>query len=642
MAKSPVKVIYILSPATAADTRRLAAPTDPIPLWIRTDDATLHNRPGTNRDGATVAANNAAANDANSIYMPTPVRVLPPSHLFPDDNPMGPATTLDPRQNAPHQPTSDVASDIAIATCSSASEKAPMLVHKRSAWSISSSSAVSVPIVTSPTPTLYSSSSSLTLSGMCMKPRSQTLSTTTRQMPILAKCVPLDVLSRKMESAENPSAALQPGVASGGKDRRDRQQAWLRADNGMGSRSRSISAASSLTVYDGPEWVSGEKEKKKRGGFIFGRHGQGNEERQDKIQDEPAQGSRSNSFFNRQGMPSIRRAIRGRSLSISLLSNLIGRRKSIELEHDEDANEPISPSSSVSVSSTSLLSSLSMSLSRGPASPTSPASPASPSSLRTPGNSEPASPTESRNDEGGSGKKNSLYYWKSRKVKKDVNSGAVLDLQQSPEPEGDRDYDRVVLMVDDQGLPDFMDLTDPFAPPDLGTRVSIATTADDVLLGEGKANLWGRLPLAVLEQRKATGAEARRVVARPKAPGRKGSLGHGEAGRRGKVRRTTSIGRGKGAGAGDPLSRSRSKSKAKPVFGSLKIGLAPSSDAAANRAGSGCANLKSVTRTGSARRTRMRLCREEDHDRGGLDVEEALLAQKLLMKLDLAPPPPGF
>lgn len=431
--------------------------------------------------------------------------------------------------------------------------------------------------------------------------------------------------------AGNCSAALQPGVVSGGKDRRDRQQAWLRVDNGIiGSRSRSISAASSLTVYDGPEWVDGGKEKKKRGGFIFGRHGQGNEERQDnKIQDEPIQQSRSPSFFNRQGIPSIRRVMRGRSLSISLLSNLIGRRKSTEQEHDEDANELISPSSSVSVSSTSLLSSLSMSLSRSPASP---ASPASPLSLRTPGNSEPGSPTDCRNDDDGSGKKNSLYYWKSRKVKKDVSSGAVFDLQQSAERDRERDYERVALMVDDQGPPDFMDLTDPFAPPDLGTRVSVATTADDMLLGEGsgaiKANMWGRLPLVVVEQKKAARAEARRVA---KVSVKKTNVGAVEAGRRaksggsvGRVKRTTSIG------------RSRSRSKSGPVFGSLKV--VSSADAtAATTTRTGAGSAKNVMRKGSMTRTRIKRSREDEHDRGGFDVEEALLAQKLLMKLDLAP-----
>jgi hypothetical protein len=612
MAKPPVKVIHALPLATAADTRRLAAVTastiGPIPLWIRTDDATLNHR-----DGATVGTSHPAANDINFIYMPTPVRILPPSLLFPDDNPMGPATTADLRQNAPHQPTSDVASDIAVAThlpSTSISKKAPMLVHKRSAWSMSSSSAVSVPIVTSPTPTPFSSSSSLALSNICMKPRSQTLSTTSttssssRQVPLLAKCVPLDVLSRKMEMAGNFSAALQPGVVSGGKDRRDRQQAWLRVDNGIiGSRSRSISAASSLTVYDGPEWVDGGKEKKKRGGFIFGRHGQGNEERQDnKIQDEPIQESRSPSFFNLQGIPSIRRVMRGRSLSISLLSNLMGRRKSTEQEHDEDANELISPSSSVSVSSTSLLSSLS----RGPASP---ASPASPLSLRTPGNSEPGSPTDCRNDDGGSGKKNSLYYWKSRKVKKDVSSGAVSDLQQSAERdrERERDYERVGLMMDDQGPPDFMDLTDPFAPPDLGTRVSVATTADDMLLGEGsgaiKANMWGRLPLVVVEQKKAARAEARRVA---KVSVKKTNMGAVEAGRWaksggvvGRVKRTTSIG------------RSRSRSKSGPVFGSLKV--VSSADAtAATTTRTGAGSAKNVMRKGSVTRDA-----DKEESRGG-------------------------
>lgn len=640
MAKPPVKVIHSLPLATAADTRRLAAVTastiGPVPLWIRTDDATLNHR-----DGATVGANRPAANDINFIYMPTPVRVLPPSLLFPDDNPMGPATTADLRQNAPYPATSDVASDIAVATHwpDTSSKKAPMLVHKRSAWSMSSSSAVSVPIVSSPTPTPYSSSSSLTLSGI-MKPRSQTLSTSSssssRQVPLLAKCVPLDVLSRKMEMAENLSAAVQPGVVSGGKDRRDRQQAWLRVDNGMiGSRSRSISAASSLTVYDGPEWVHGGKEKKKRGGFIFGRHGQGDEERQDnKIQDEPIQASRSPSFFNRQGIPSIRRVMRGRSLSISLLSNLIGRRKSTEQEHDEDANEQISPSSSISVSSTSLLSSLSMSLSRGPASP---ASPASPLSLRTPGTSEPGSPTDCRNDDGGSGKKNSLYYWKSRKVKKDVSNGAVSDLQQSVERdrERERDYERVGLMVGDQGPPDFMDLTDPFAPPDLGTRMSVATTADDMLLGEGsgviKANMWGRLPPVVTEQKKAAEPEAHRAVLKPQVSAKKTNMGAVEAGRRakgggsvGRVKRTTSIG------------RSRSRSKSRPVFGSLK-GVSSADAATITTTRTGAGSAKYVMRKGSVTRTRIKRSREEEHDRGGLDVEEALLAQKLLMKLDLAP-----
>ncbi|KAF8345516.1 hypothetical protein F5887DRAFT_1074248 [Amanita rubescens] len=487
-----------LSLSTTADSSRLAPVTaqleptiGPVPLWIRTDDATIHYRAGTNRDGATAGANDSAANDINFIYMPTPVRTLPPSLLFPDDNSMGAATMADLRQNAPRQPISDVASDVAVAThfpATVSSKKPPTLVHKHSAWSISSSSAASIPIVTSPTP--FTSSSTLALSGICMKPRSQTLSTASSRQ-LLAKCVPLDVLSRKMETAKNGSPALRPGVSNGEKVRRDPQQPWLRVDNGIGSRCRSISAASSFTAYEDPRRVTGGKEKKKRGGFIFGGHSQGSEERQDKIQDDsllPDHGPRSQSLFNHQGVPSIRRAMRGRSLSISLLSNLIGLRKSTE--RDEDANEPITPSSSVSISRSSLLSSLSMSLSRSPASPTSPPSP------RTPGSSEPGSPTSSRN---GHGKKNSLYYWTYRKVKKDVSSCAVSDLHQGMEQGGDNE--RVGLM-EDEGPPDFMDLTDPFAPPDLGTRgfMTTACSADEVLLGKNKStsksSMWGRLPVS--------------------------------------------------------------------------------------------------------------------------------------------------
>jgi hypothetical protein len=644
-----------LSLSTTADSSRLAPVTaqleptiGPVPLWIRTDDATIHYRAGTNRDGATAGANDSAANDINFIYMPTPVRTLPPSLLFPDDNSMGAATMADLRQNAPRQPISDVASDVAVAThfpATVSSKKPPTLVHKHSTWSLSSSSAVSIPIVTSPTP--FTSSSTLALSGICMKPRSQTLSTASSRQ-LLAKCVPLDVLSRKMETAKNGSAALRPGVVNGEKVRRDPQQAWLRVDNGIGSRCRSISAASSFTAYEDPRRVTGGKEKKKRGGFIFGGHSQSSEERQDKIQNDsipPDHGPRSQSLFNRQGVPSIRRAMRGRSLSISLLSNLIGRRKSTE--RDEDANEPISPSSSVSISRSSLLSSLSMSLSRSPASPTSPSSP------RTPGSSEPGSPNSSRN---GHGKKNSLYYWTYRKVKKDVSSCAVSDLHQGMEQEGDNE--RVGLM-EDEGPPDFMDLTDPFAPPDLGTRgfMTTACSADEVLLGENKSasksSMWGRLPLVVTEQKKVARTEARRasgpgVIIKPKSSAKKTNLGPSEAERRAKitgsinrVRKATSIKRG------DSLSRSNSRSGR--GFGSLKgkrCGLSSggcrtavaNGDGAADQTGTaGGKNVSRLARTGSKTRARPKTYREGDHDRGGLDVEEALLAQRLLMKLNLAP-----
>ena len=81
----------------------------------------------------------------------------------------------------------------------------------------------------------------------------------------------------------------------------------------------------------------------------------------------------------------------------------------------------------------------------------------------------------------------------------------------------------------------------------------------------------------------------------------------------GRVKRTTSIGPG-------------------PVFGSLKV-----VSSADETAPTGVGIVKNDMRMGGAKRTWIKRRSEEEHNRGRLDVEEALLAQKLLMKLDLAP-----
>jgi len=61
-------------------------------------------------------------------------------------------------------------------------------------------------------------------------------------------------------------------------------------------------------------------------------------------------------------------------------------------------------------------------------------------------------------------------------------------------------------------------------------------------------------------------------------------------------------------------------------------------DGAADWTGTaGGMSVSRLARTGSKTRARTKPYREDDYDRGGLDVEEALLAQRLLMKLNLAP-----
>ncbi|KAK2461085.1 hypothetical protein APHAL10511_006932 [Amanita phalloides] len=431
--------------AVTASSRYPDPTIDAAPLWIRTERNIVH-RIDTHRTGS---ANASAKDNANGIYMPTPIRVSAPSLLFADD--MG-AATLDLPEHVPRPPTSDVGSTLVGTHLYGRGKKTPTLVHRDSAWSISSSpSTASVPIVRT-----LSSSSSLALSGLYIKPRSKKSmsSMSSRQLPLLAKCVPLDVLSRNMEIAEN--SALQRGAErDSAQDRRDRQ-ALLRVDNGIGSRSRSISAASSLTVYEDLEWVASRLDtgkEKKRSAFLFGKVQQGREYKSQHRNLGQVDAPRSFRQHHQDGrMMSIGRAMRRRSLSISLLSGILGRQK-----EEEEVVEPISPSSSISLSTSSLLSSLSMSPTRSPASPVSHAS------LKTPVDSEPGSPNAS-------GKKKSRYYWVPRKPKKDKGkkSRSASDLQQGRDKGQDQDQEQIGLMV--EGPADFMDLRDPFAPPDLGTR----------------------------------------------------------------------------------------------------------------------------------------------------------------------------
>lgn len=234
-------------------------------------------------------------------------------------------------------------------------------------------------------------------------------------------------------------------------------------------------------------------------------------------------------------------------------------------------------------------------------------------------------------------------------MKKDVSSCVASDLHQGTEQEREGDNERVGLMEDDSGPPDFMDLTDPFAPPNLGTRGFMTTTcsADDVLLGEhksaSKSSMWGRLPLVVTEQKKAARTEARRASGsvKPKSSAKKTSLGPGEVERRARITgsisrvpRVTSIRRAK---SGESLSRSYSRSRRGFGLSSGGCRKAVANDRAADRTGT--INGKSfgrLARTGSKTRA-TKPYREDDCDRDGLDVEEALLAQRLLMKLNLAP-----
>ncbi|KAK2461338.1 hypothetical protein APHAL10511_006865 [Amanita phalloides] len=78
--------------------------------------------------------------------MPTPIRVSAPSLLFADD--MG-AATLDLPEHIPRPPTSDVGSTLVGTHLYGRGKKTPTLVHRDSAWSISSSPLLtaSVPIV---------------------------------------------------------------------------------------------------------------------------------------------------------------------------------------------------------------------------------------------------------------------------------------------------------------------------------------------------------------------------------------------------------------------------------------------------------------------------------------------------------------
>ncbi|KAF8625604.1 hypothetical protein AX15_005284 [Amanita polypyramis BW_CC] len=627
---TPLQLRPATSPATLVPLSRYPQPSvDTARLGVLTDEGNLDSA-GTNQDRVIVSASEYA----KETYMPTPLRVSSPSHLFPGD--IAPAAR-DLQKNVSRRPVSDVDSDMVVTDLYVESKKTSTLVRRDSVWSISSTrSSISVPVV----PTLSSSSSSLALSTISMKPRSHKSSTSSRQMS-LAKCVPLDVLSRNMEIAEN--RAFQPGTKGvSADDRRDRH-ALLRVDNGIGSRSRSISAASSMTVYEDLEWVASRldtRKEEKHDSFIFGRDQDHPSKTQTQGQAQKHDQSHLQVEYRGQTSPILKigRVMRGRSLSIPLLGNLIGRQNQEKMV--EEGHEPISPSSSMSFSSTSMLSSLSMSLSR------SPASPISPFSVRSVGESEPASPSSLENDVSG---KKGRYYWTQRRPEKEKKkSRSASDLQQG------KAQDQVDLMV--EGPADFMDLRDPFAPPDLGTRGSVVTLNRYGLGPEGrdawnggsssrlatgspspvKMSEWGKLPFVVdsptpcvssLGQEKIREKEHRKESARTLAHSR-GKVKARNAARSPPPSRVEDVTKRMGRG------REYGQGKARR----LKNGDRQCSSGECSCRSSVCGVDDCARQETQGRNNDVSPCPSPVLCPEGLDVEEALLAQRLLMRLDLVSP----
>ncbi|KAF8638744.1 hypothetical protein AX17_001985 [Amanita inopinata Kibby_2008] len=563
----------------------------------------------------------------DEMYLPAQFPVSSPSQ---SRHGVAVAAIADPLSNIQSSPISNVDSTIHGERFGVQSKRASTLVHRESFLSISSSLSSSsvlssiqeIPVSMSTIPTLSSSSSSLMLSASGGRANSGKSQASLNRLP-LSKCVPLHVLSRNMVVDE--VGTLQFSEATKISNRGD-QQSLSRVDERIGSRSGSMSAASLFTEYGELEAMpsspilpdlkvaSQYRETQSQGRF-----------RLESLKSALNQGCARNQSTHPSGVPrhpglSVSKLMRARSLSSSLLNSLTNRH-----QKEEESSEPVSPSTSLmSFSSTSVLSPFSWTRSR---------SPATRSIVNKVEDGSGRSRSESESAVGKKKKKEKQQTQRHRKDKKQQPEQALSPV-------------------------DFMDMHDPFAPPNLGTCIKAASTTslhrygyegEDVSYdvgaewgceqrygvgktGTGKSmqrmSMWGRLPLSAnpppLARPKVRDSSSLSSLDSPSRGKGKTAYQH-QVGTQRKSRITTRKNKGGSAGNAD---------------GQLWVDHSPltrheqTRDSATNTAvvSSGGRHPGTVARGKEARRPSPRFTL--DHD--GFDVEEALLAQRLLMRLDLA------